>query len=690
MSLQDSRELGDVRILIVKGEKGDTGAGSYDDTQIREMIADETQERSQDFNMLNARIDNMVQTGVPQIKTLWSGTMNSAGTYTLSETVSNFDFLDIYFDQDVNYYLRVPANIATPVVAHIPWYDREMSPKPLYVGRVYLTFSGTSVTMTAPKKYLWDGNVEDSLNLDNAKEQNGRVSVPVRIDGVKYATLNTSELTDIRVGANGTTYPTAGDAVRGQVSDLKSDYNNTTYLAPITLEKCQTGNYIPNTSPKNVLAPSGASGTYNGKFVWDKCNSGDVYVVNLTALSGIYPWVICDKDGVVLSHGTQSQGETNKKIVIPSGGAYFGANCFGADDSVVKTQGLPYYNKDNANIVKKNVPFKFVHKYFNTTSPFDVDNVGVYSASYQGGIIWDKCKEGDVYILENVHMVISTGYIITICDEDGNIIAHALQAGNTHDIDYVNFYVEIPENGAYIGIQCNNTTSKVSKLVPIDEELNTIKENIFKGLKGVAFGTSLTARADSSGTYGYLSTLRNELECEIDNQGVGGSYWFLVDYTNSSVRYVVQNYASYADKDFAIIEGCVNDWFTGKILGNYTDTSGQSVCADLYAMINHIYTQNPKIQIFVILDHQGRNYNSNDCSPSAVVNNKTQYEYYSELKKLCELYSIPVISEFAESNIGVFGTEYLADNIHCNELGAEQSGQFIARKMKQIGLKVHN
>lgn len=474
------------------------------------------------------------------------------------------------------------------------------------------------------------------------------------------------------------------------VSDLKTDFNNTTYLAPITLEKCQTGNYIPNTSPKDVLAPSGASGTYNGKFVWDKCNSGDVYVVNLTALSGIYPWVICDKDGVVLYHGTQSQGETNKKIVIPSDGAYFGANCYGADDSVVKTQGLPYYNKDSANIVKKDVPFKFVHKYFNTTSPFDVDNVGVYSASYQGGIIWDKCKKGDVYILENVHMTISIGYIITICDEDGNIIAHALQAGNTHDIDYVNFYVEIPEDGAYIGIQCNNTTSKVSKLVPIDEELDTIKENIFKGLKGVAFGTSLTARADSSGTYGYLSTLRNELECEIDNQGVGGSYWFLVDYTNSSVRYVVQNYANYADKDFAIIEGCINDWFTGKILGNYTDTSGQSVCADLYAMINHIYTQNPKIQIFVILDHQGRNYNDNDCSPSAVVNSKTQYEYYTELKKLCELYSIPVISEFAESNIGVFGTEYLADNIHCNELGAEQSGQFIARKMKQIGLKVHN
>lgn len=68
------------------------------------------------------------------------------------------------------------------------------------------------------------GDVVDLV--DDVAVLEARMDEFARLPDGSLSTAADAELVDIRVGADGTTYQTAGDAVRGQVSDLKNALNN--------------------------------------------------------------------------------------------------------------------------------------------------------------------------------------------------------------------------------------------------------------------------------------------------------------------------------------------------------------------------------------------------------------------------------------------------------------------------------
>ena len=242
------------------------------------------------------------------------------------------------------------------------------------------------------------------------------------------------------------------------------------------------------------------------------------------------------------------------------------------------------------------------------------------------------------------------------------------------------YNINIPSNAGYIYLSFFGATYvSAYKIVSNAKEK---EESPYDGMAGVAFGTSLTYRAITH--YGYLQYLPDLSGITFDNQGIGSST-ILGDGGSLDMLAAIKSYASYSGKEVCLLEGFVNDWYQNKTLGTWKDTGETTVCGCVRSALNYMLSQNADMTVFLILDPYGRNYNSVDCSSTAVNGaSLTQYEYYEEISKVANSLGIPVIKEYAESQISENTTRYFTDNIHPSALGAEQSANCIWSRMKEF------
>lgn len=128
-----------------------------------------------------------------------------------------------------------------------------------------------------------------------------------------------AEVIDIRVGADGKTYSSAGEAVRGQVSELKEDLSPIQELVTYTSTACTMANgTLQNTGNANAVyttdyAPVVASG-------WGQA------VVNrpLSADGNYYKfgWIIYDTSKTIIQSIQIIDGNVTGLVSIPENGAY--------------------------------------------------------------------------------------------------------------------------------------------------------------------------------------------------------------------------------------------------------------------------------------------------------------------------------------------------------------------------------
>ena len=215
----------------------------------------------------------------------------------------------------------------------------------------------------------------------------------------------------------------------------------------------------------------------------------------------------------------------------------------------------------------------------------------------------------------------------------------------------------------------------------------------FGNLKGVAFGTSLTARGvynspdpGSENYFGYLRELQKLSGIHFMNEAIGGTCLLSTDTDWNSIYNRVRFYEGYADKDVAIIEGAYNDWRENKPLGAATDTEPTTVSGCLRASIQHIKNQNPNIKIFVLLDQHGQDDVTNPTEYTGrtdAVNksNLTQAQYYSVLKDVCTAEGVTVIDMYELTKIDEKTPDYLYDFIHLNAAGEAYCGGEVYKAM---------
>lgn len=222
--------------------------------------AADAQATGEAINDVNARVDNLIDCQNESVTNLWTGSLYTKNaSVTLSDSISNYDFIDVYLSGYSMEYTRRPVsstmnitincqNMIDTVSQAIHWYE------------VGITLSGTTATLTRTIACDWN----DFANVPVVAESVGEAMVITRIDGIKKAQTSNSEIVDARVGADGVTYNSLGTAIRTQVSDLKSDFDSV----------------FVTTKGKNLFDKSavlenkycnvnGAISDYNGRYVTD-------------------------------------------------------------------------------------------------------------------------------------------------------------------------------------------------------------------------------------------------------------------------------------------------------------------------------------------------------------------------------------------------------------------------------------
>lgn len=155
-----------------------------------------------------------------------------------------------------------------------------------------------------------------AVSIENQERIAADNVINERIDNIialePGSTTGDAELQDIRIGENAITYPTAGDAVRGQIgiiADSLGEYIGATEFIPY-----QSGKYITTSGDIGTIVNMEPSSNAQLNLYVINCNYGDCFYITGTGAGAARLASFVDSDNKLLWHANANQVYNNQLV----------------------------------------------------------------------------------------------------------------------------------------------------------------------------------------------------------------------------------------------------------------------------------------------------------------------------------------------------------------------------------------
>ena len=498
-------------------------------------------------------------------------------------------------------------------------------------------------------------------------EQSARAAADItinnRIDGIialpDGSTTADAELIDIRNGAFGATFASAGDAVRDQftmgVNELVNAAQNAEYKNVISCTAITHGEYYNTTD-----------GTIASSAAW--CRSTDLIPIN-----GSYVFVSdigqnvqvlsFDEDRQYITYNTARPNGGANYTIMPPNARYI---AFNTSDST-----SPTVISIHALNFKGIIEYPFTADDYAYVPGYVVNVDGTRTTSTAFDAVCFDVEAGQKYYTNSKY-----GSNFVCYDENDSVIG----AASYVDVTEWGRVYTIPVGAKYCF--CN------IKLADAHGDCSVIIYRLTQNKKVLAVGDSITW-LDGHGGYDSATLFmgwQKQLEKAgyfVESAGFNGYSYVTGNPDGSIFTEIVTAQYDVTGYDYIILFGGTNDDLYASPIGtrtdDYTDTTFDSSTFNgaLSAIIQYIRTNNPTCKIILCTLVK---------SEAAARQFTEAIQYVNEIKYNAEFWSCKLADVFTDMNISPSTAnfaQYFYDNTHPNRAGMERLGGIILKALEQ-------